>query len=157
MKAMQRSVLGLAAAGTLLYGAGAALAGSPVVLSNDQLDHITAGEAIAVSSTDAQAAGVVAITGTTSNAVVAGGVAPFKGQPGLTDDTAATDGTATAVGTNLGVSGEPPASSSTNVTTGGSATGNQVISSSFNQTVHGAGGVTFQAGWTFVSGAWVGL
>jgi hypothetical protein len=43
------------------------------------------------------------------------------------------------------------------VITGGSANGNLVINSTINQTVHGAGGVTFQAGWTFVYGAWVGL
>ena len=53
------------------------------------------------------------------------------------------------------VSRRPPPG--TSVTTSGNAAGNMVVNSTYNQTVHGAGGVTFQAGWTFVSGAWVGL
>jgi hypothetical protein len=154
---MRKSVLGLVAVGTLLGGAGSALAGSPMVLDNDQLDRVTAGAAVVASSVDAQAVGALALTNTTSNSIVAGGVAPYKGQPGLTDDTGATDGTATAVGSNVGLQGEPPPSSSTAVTTGGSASGNQVITSTINQTFHGAGGVTAQVGWTFVSGSWVGL
>jgi hypothetical protein len=57
----------------------------------------------------------------------------------------------------LGLQGEPPPSSSTSVTTAGAAEGNLVINSTINRTIQGAGGVTFQAGWTFVSGSWVGL
>lgn len=154
---MRKSVLGLVTAGTLLGGAGSALAGGPMVLNNDQLDRVTAGAAVVASSVDAQAVGALALTNTASNSIVAGGVAPYAGQPGLTDTAGAADGTATAVGTNFGQSGLPPASSGTAVTTGGSATGNQVITYTVNQTFHGAGGVTFQAGWTFVSGSWVGL
>lgn len=157
MKAMQKSVLGLAAAGTLLCGPGSALAGGPMVLNNDQLDRVTAGAAAVASSVDAEAVGALALTNTTSNSIVAGGVAPYKGQPGLTDDTGATDGTATAVGTNVGLQGEPAPSSSTAVTTGGSASGNLVLTYTYNQTFHGAGGVTAQVGWTFVSGSWAGL
>jgi hypothetical protein len=134
-----------------------ARAGGPLALSDSQLDGVTAGEAIVVSSVNAQANGVLALTQTGSNSIVAGGLAPFKGQPGLTDDAGAADGSATAVGTNLAVQGDPPASSGTSVTTGGSAVGNLVVNSTYNQTFHGAGGVTFQAGWTFVYGAWVGL
>ena len=128
-----------------------------MALSDGQLDRVTAGEAIVVSSVNGAATGVLALTQTTSNSMVAGGLAPFKGQSGLTDDTGAADGAVTAVGTNLALQGEPPASSATSVTTGGSAAGNLVVNSTYNQTVHGAGGVTFQAGWTFVSGSWVGL
>lgn len=157
METMRKSVLGLVAAGTLLGVAGSALAGGPMMLNNDQLDRVTAGAAVVASSVDAQAVGALALTNTTSNSIVAGGIAPCKGQPGLTNDTGAADGTATAVGSNVGLQGEPPPSSNTAVTTGGSATGNQVITSTINQTFHGAGGVTFQAGWTFVSGSWVGL
>lgn len=134
-----------------------ARAGGPVSLSDGQLDRVTAGEAIVVSSVNGTANGVLALTQTTSNSMVAGGLAPFKGQPGLTDDAGAADGAVTAVGTNLAANGEPSAASGTSVTTGGSAVGNLVVNSTYNQTVHGAGGVTFQAGWTFVSGAWVGL
>jgi hypothetical protein len=157
MKTMRKSVIGLVAAGPLLCGAGSALAGSPMALSNDQLDRVTAGAATVASSVNAQALGALALTTTTSNSIVAGGIAPYPGQPGLTDDTGAADGTAVAVGTNVGLQGEPPPSSSTSVTTSGSANGNLVITSTINRTIQGAGGVTLQAGWTFVSGNWVGL
>jgi hypothetical protein len=157
MQTMRNSVLGVATAGTLLCGAISALADGPMVLTNGQLDRITAGAAVVVSSTDAQAAGVLALVNTTSNSLVAGGTSPFKGQPGLTNTAGAADGTAVAVGTNVGLQGQPPPSSSTSVTTAGAAEGNLVINSTFNQTIHGAGGVTAQVGWTFVSGSWVGL
>ncbi len=155
MEAMRKSLFCLAATGTLIAGTVSALAGGPMVLTDRQLDGVTAGAAIVGSSSDAQAAGVLALTSTTSNAIVAGGVAPYPGQPGLTDDTGFTDATATGQGTNLGQAGEPPTSSGTAVTTGGAANGNQVFTSTFNYTVKGAGGVTFQVGWTVVSGAWV--
>jgi len=157
MQTMRSSAFGMAAASTMLCGAIGALAGGPMVLTNGQLDRITAGAPTVVSSTDAQAAGVLALVNTTSNSVVAGGTSPFKGQPGLTNTAGAADGTAVAVGTNLGLQGEPPPSSSTSVTTAGVAEGNLVINSTINRTIQGAGGVTFQAGWTFVSGSWVGL
>jgi hypothetical protein len=128
-----------------------------MVLTNGQLDRITAGAATVASSTDAQAAGVVALLNTTSNSVVAGGVSPFRGQPGLTNTAGAADGTAVAVGSNLSLQGEPPPSSTTSVMTAGAAEGNLVTNSTFNYTVHGAGGVSAQVGWTFVSGSWVGL
>ncbi len=157
MQTMRNSVLVVAMAGTVLCGAISALADGPMVLTNGQLDRITAGAATVVSSTDAQAAGVLALVNTTSNSVVTGAVSPFKGQPGLTNTTGAADGTAVAVGTNLALQGEPPPSSSTSVTTAGVADGNLVINSTYNQTIHGVGGVTAQVGWTFVSGSWVGL
>jgi hypothetical protein len=149
---------------SLLIGAGPSVlapdvswAGHPVQLTDGQMDHVTAGGAIVISSADAQAAGVFNLANTTSNSFVAGGVSPYPGQPGLSTNAGAADGTALAVGTNLGVQGEPPTSSGTNVSTAGAAEGNQVITSTVNQTVHGVGGVTFQAGWTVVYGAWVGL
>jgi hypothetical protein len=145
------------ATGIFAVGAAAAHAGNAVRLTNRQLDRITAGAANVFSSTDAQALGVIALTGTTANSVVAGGTVPYPGQPGLVDTAGAADGTALAVGTNLGLQGEPAPSSGTAVTTGGTANGNLVITATVNQTFHGAGGVTFQAGWTFVYGAWVGL
>src|SRR5579875_2006621 len=118
------------ATGIFAVGAAAAHAGNAVRLTNRQLDRITAGAANVFSSTDAQALGVIALTGTTANSVVAGGTVPYPGQPGLVDTAGAADGT---------------------------ANGNLVITATVNQTFHGAGGVTFQAGWTFVYGAWVGL
>jgi hypothetical protein len=157
MQTLRKSAFGLAAAGSLLCGAVTAAAHDPMTLTNDQLDRVTAGAAVVTSSTDAQAAGVIALTNTTSNSVVAGGTSPFKGQPGLTNTAGAADGTSVAVGTNLGLQGEPPPSSATSVKTAGAADGNLVIISTFNYTVQGVGGVTAQVGWTFVSGSWVGL
>jgi len=157
MKAVRNSVHGLATAGTLLCSAGIAIAGGPVVLTDRQLDNVTAGVAVVASSTYAQAAGVLSLLSTTSNSVVAGGLAPYKGQPNLTNDAGAADGVAVALGTNLGQQGQPPPSSGTAVTTAGAASGNLVFTATVNHTFQGAGGVTAQVGWTFVSGSWVGL
>jgi len=157
MQTMREPVLGVVVAGTMLCGSITALADGPMVLTNGQLDRITAGAAIVTSSTDAQAAGVLALVNVTSNSVVAGGTSPFKGQPGLTNSAGIADGTAVAVGSNLGQQNQPPPSSGTSVTTAGAAEGNLVINATFNHTFQGAGGVTAQVGWTFVAGAWVGL
>ena len=144
------------AALALVVAASATWAGSPVELTNNQLDRITAGGAAVSSSATSQAAGVLALTGTTVNSMVAGGTSP-NAQPGFATTAGAADGTSVAVGTNIGVQNAPPPSSSTSVTTSGTSQGNQVIISTVNHTVQGVGGVTFQAGWTFVYGAWVGL
>jgi len=146
-----------AALGFLLSASAAAVAGNAAVLTDRELDRVTAGGAIVAAVTDAQAAGALALTSTTANSVVVPESSPYPGNPGLGPTGGAADGTATAVGTNLGLRNEPPPSSSTSVQTGGVANGNQLMSSTINQTVTGAGGVTFQAGWTFVYGAWVGL
>ena len=155
MTAITRALALALAAGALAAGTTAAQAGGAIALTDGQLDHVTAGEATVSSSVDAQAIGALTLTGTSSTSIVAGG-APYPGQPGLTDTAGAADGTAVALGTNRGRSG-PPTASSPAVTTGGSAAGNQVTTSNFNYSVQGAGGVTFQTGWTFVAGSWVGL
>jgi hypothetical protein len=157
LQTTRNSVLGVAAASTVLCAAITVLADGPMVLTNGQLDRITAGAASVTGSSDAQAAGVFALVNTTNNSTVTGGTAPFKGQPGLTNTGGATVGTALAVGTNLGLQNEPPPGSNTSVTTGGTADGNLVITSTQNHTVQGVGGVTFQAGYTFVYGSWFGL
>ena len=158
MDALTRvSGITLAAAGLVLCGTVSALAGGRLALTDRELDGVTAGGGIVLSTTDAQAVGVVGLTSTTSNSVVGQGPSPYPGQPQLGVTAGAADGTALAVGTNLGRTGQPPSSSSTNVATAGVADGNLVINSTINHTVYGAGGVTFQAGWTFVYGAWVGL
>ena len=131
-------------------------AGNPVELTNDQLDRVVAGGANVTSIADAQATGVFALSRTTGNALVLTGDSPIPQQPAFATNAGAAEGTAVAVGTNLGVGGAAP-SSGTSVTTAGAAQGNMVINSTFNHTTQGAGGVTFQAGWTFVYGAWVGL
>ncbi len=128
-----------------------------MVLSDSRLDHITAGGASVFSSADAAAAGVLALTGTNVNSVVAGGQPIFPQQPAFTNVAGASDGAAVSVGSNLSQQNAPPASSGTTVSTGGTADGNLVINHTFNHTTQGVGGVTFQAGWTFVYGGWVGL
>ena len=144
------AILGLAAPATTL-------AGNPVELTNDQLDRVVAGGANVTSIADAQATGVFALSRTTGNALVLTGDSPIPQQPAFATNAGAADGTAVSVGTNLGVSGAAAPSSGTSVTTSGTAQGNMVVNSTFNHTTQGAGGVTFQAGWTFVYGAWVGL
>ena len=132
-------------------------AGNPVELTNDQLDRVVAGGATVTSVANSQATGVFTLSRTTGNALAVAGNSPIPQQPAFATNAGAAEGTAVAVGTNLGVSGAAPPSSGTSVTTAGTAQGNMVINSTFNHTTQGAGGVTFQAGWTFVYGAWVGL
>ena len=144
------AILGLAAPTTTR-------AGNPVELTNDQLDRVVAGGATVTSIADSQATGVFTLSRTTGNALVVAGDSPIPQQPAFATNAGAAEGTAVAVGTNLGVSGAAAPSSGTSVTTAGTAQGNMVINSTFNHTTQGAGGVTFQAGWTFVYGAWVGL
>ena len=131
-------------------------AGNPVELTNDQLDRVVAGGATVTSVANSQATGVFTLSRTTGNALAVAGDSPIPQQPAFATNAGAVEGTAVAVGTNLGVGGAAP-SSGTSVTTAGAAQGNMVINSTFNHTTQGAGGVTFQAGWTFVYGAWVGL
>ena len=100
---------------------------------------------------------MLTLTSTNVNSIVAGGHAGNPQQPAFTNDAGASDGTAVSVGSNLSQQNAPPASSGTSVTTAGAAQGNLVINHTFNYTTHGVGGVTFQTGWTFVYGGWVGL
>ena len=158
MKACARTMLaGIAAAGLGLSSGFGVLAADGEALTDGQLDCVTAGGATVGSSSDAAALGALTLATTTGNSVVVPEPTPYPGQPGLAPAGGAADGTALAVGTNLGMQGLPASSSGTAVSTGGSANGNQVINSTVNQTIQGAGGVTFQLGWTFVYGAWVGL
>ena len=153
----QLSLVGLTASALLLCSGVRVLAEGPIALTDNQLDRITAGGAIVISSTDAQAAAALALTGTTSNSFVVADASPYPGQPNLGPTGAVAEGTALAVASNVTVPGQPPPSSATSVQTAGAADGNLVFNSTINHTTQGAGGVTFQAGWTFVYGAWVGL
>ena len=153
----QLSFTSLAASALLLCSAANGLAQAPLALNDAQLDRITAGGAIVLSSSDAAAAAAYTLTNTTSNSFVAADASPYPGQPNLGPTGGVAVGTALAVGTNGLLTGEPPASSATSVQTGGTADGNLVFNSTFNHTTQGVGGVTFQAGWTFVYGAWIGL
>lgn len=151
------SVLSLAAAAVVLSGSGTARAGGPIALTDGQLDRVTAGGATVVSSADAQGLGVFSTATTTGNSFVTQGASQVPGNPGLGTSMGVAVGTAVGVGTNLGVQGAAPASSGTAVTTAGVADGNFVLTSSNNYAVQGAGGVTFQVGWTVVYGSWIGL
>jgi hypothetical protein len=151
-----RKAINLAAAVLSLVIPSVTWAGNPKELTNNQLDRVTAGGAVVSSSADSQASGVLSLTATGGNSLVTSSPL-FAQQPGFNASAGAVDGTALAVGSNLAVQGKPPPSSSTSVTTGGSADGNLVTSSAFNHTTQGAGGVTFQAGWAFVNGTWAGL
>jgi hypothetical protein len=157
MQTIRNTALGLAAAGTLLCSALSAHADGPTILTGAQLDRVTAGAVSVFSSTDAAATGALALVQGTGTSVVSPGT-PVNGQPGFEQSSiGASDGVAVAQGTNGVLLNNPPPSSSTSVTTGGTATGNMVIISTFNQTVHGAGGVTAQVGWTVAFGNVIGF
>jgi len=157
MDTIRTTILGLAAAVTLLGSSLAARADGPMLLTNRQLDRVTAGTVTVFSSSDAAATGALSIVQSTGTSVVSPGT-PVKGQPGFEQSgIGASDGVAVAAGTNGVLLNNPPPTSSTSVTTGGSATGNLVIISSVNHTFTGAGGVTAQAGWTVAFGTVVGF
>jgi hypothetical protein len=137
----------------VLVGAAGATA-QPITLADNQLDGVTAGAVTVVTSNDAAATGALSITGTTGNTFV--GRNAMQGQPGLGVNAGLAEGTAVAVGTNVGFT-KGPTSATTSVQTAGAADGNLQITQGVNYTVQGAGGVQFSAGWTFVYGAWVGL
>jgi hypothetical protein len=159
MQALTRkSFVAVAVIGLVLGSAASALARSPSTLSDRQLDLVTAGNAANVfGSSDSQAGGAFTVAQTSGNSFVVQGASPYPGQPELGPAAGMTVGTALSVGSNLAMQNAPPAGGSTSVTTGGSANGNLVINTTQNHTVHGAGGVTFQVGWTFVYGAFVGF
>jgi hypothetical protein len=142
---------GLVFAGFALGGATAEA--RPARLADAQLDRVTAGFVTVVSSADAAAVGPLAISGTTNNAIAGRAVSPTQPETGAAAGFA--DGTAVAIGANVVVPG--PTDASTNVQTAGVVDGAFQINSSVNRTVQGAGGVQFQAGWTFVFGTWLGL
>jgi hypothetical protein len=150
--AMQTSFAGLTSAALLLVGAAGAGA-RPTPLADSQMDGVTAGAVTVITSNDAAATGPLSIAGTTSN-TYAGHAAP-QSQPGLGVNVGLAEGTAVAVGTDVGFT-KGPTSASTSVQTAGAADGNLQITQGVNYTVQGAGGVQFQAGWTFVYGAWIG-
>jgi hypothetical protein len=145
-------VVGLAGVGLVLGGA-AAVSAQPAPLADQQLDIVTAGAVSVASVTDAAGLGPLVLTGTTSN-VVAGQMSTDTQPLGVSAGLA--DGTAVAIASNAGFA-TGPKSTATNVQTVGAADGNVQIVSSVNRTVQGAGGVQFQAGWTFVFGAWIGI
>ena len=132
MEALTR--ISVVAATSLILGTVGAQAASPVALTDRQLDGVTAGVSV-FGSSDAASAGVFSLSTTTGNSFVTQGPSPYSGNPDLGSSGGVSEGTALAVGTNLGVQGSPPASSATSVTTSCSAQGNFVVNTTVNHTV----------------------
>lgn len=152
MKMYARLLIAAPTSMVLTLGGISLAAATPAVLSNAQLDGITAGAVTVTSSADSGALGALTVTGTTANSF-----ALHAGQadaPDLGVSAGVADGTAVAVGTDP-VGGTSPTGASTNVQTGGVADGDFQVTNTVNYTVRGAGGVQFQAGWTAVFGAWL--
>lgn len=156
MNSKRNVLVSLTAAGAVIFSAVAAFADGPTKLTTHQLDRVTAGGPVVGVATGALATGNFSLVGTSSAAVLTGNVA-YQGQPGLSNTVGAADGTATAVGTNMGISGAASPSAATSVITGGTPEGTSVMNNTVNVTAQGAGGVVVQAGWTFISGTWSGL
>lgn len=146
-------VASLTSTSLTLAGAASAMA-QPTFLADGQLDGVTAGAVTVISSTDAAAVGALSIAGTTSNTYA--GRQGSTSQPSLGVNAGLAEGTAVAVGTNVGFTNSPTGAT-TNVQTAGVSDGNLTVNRTVNYTVQGAGGVQFQAGWTFTYGAWIGL
>jgi hypothetical protein len=140
-----------AVAGALLLATATANAGALKQLTDGQLDTITAGGALVFSAADAQAAGLITMASSGANSV-------FGSNQGVEDgfgsESGIASGTAVSLGTNGTATGAPPATSSTNVTTGGVPEGNFTIVISVNRT-SSALGLTIQGGVTAVYGVFV--
>jgi hypothetical protein len=156
MNTRWKPFLKFAIAGSIACTAASAFADGPTKLTSRQLDRVTAGQTAVGALTSATATGNLSLVATTTNSVITGSQ-PYPGQPGLTNTIGAADGTATAVGTNLGLPGTTAPSAATSVVTGGTADGNYGLNYTVNNTITGAGGVSAQAGWTVVVGTYLGL
>ena len=137
-----------AAAGTLMWLANIADAGSPTALTNAQLDRVTAGGVTVAAGADATSQALLTSTQVNTNTIVAS--APGR-VPGAETQGGLASGTAVANGMNFGNTTTPPPSESTSVTTGGSVGGNLMITMSNNTTLS-ALGLTIQTGFTSVYG-----
>ena len=152
MNMYARLILAGPACAALTLGGASVGAAAPFVLTNGQLDRVSAGGVTVTSSADSGALGALSVVGTTTNSF-----ALHAGQanaPDLGVSAGVADGTAVAVGANPGV-GTGPTAAGTDVQTGGAVDGEFQVNSTTNYTVRGAGGVQFQAGWTVVFGAWL--
>ncbi len=141
-------VTALMAAAPLVGLSLAADAKSPIELSNSQLDRITAGANTVDASATGLGTGAFSISSSNTNSVV--GVNPGA-NPVLYSQGGLAVGTAVGYGTNFG-NQQQPASSSTDVTTGGTADGNFQANVSNNVRLS-ALGLTVQIGFTSTYGA----
>lgn len=129
--------LSLAAATALLCVPMVADAGSPVALTDGQLDRVTAaqGGPAGLVSAAAMGLGLFAIGNTSTTAVTEVGDSPFDGSGAQV----------TGVAVGIGKNGVSPGQSSASVSTFTEAPGNFVLNGGWNMTVYGLG-VTLQVG-----------
>jgi hypothetical protein len=140
-----------ATAVALLFATATAHAGAPKLLTDGQLDGVTAGGALVFSTADAQAAGLITMASTGANSVI--GSNPGV-ELGFGSESGIASGTAVSLASNGAAKGAPPATSGTNVTTGGAPEGNLTMVISANRT-SSALGLTIQGGFTFVYGVFI--
>jgi hypothetical protein len=142
----------LTAAGVLLCTWSIARADGPSRLSDLQLDGVTAGGIFVFSSSDADAlAAYRTIAMAAANTIAGTNVGV---QEGFQSEGGLATGHAVSFGTNGADQGAAPPTSSTNVTTGGVASGNYTLTISGGGTTS-ALGLTIQVGMTSVYGVWV--
>ena len=152
MKTYARLLIAAPTCMVLTLGGISLASATPAVLSNAELDGVSAGAVTVTSSADSAALGALTIAGTTANSFALH--AGDANAPDLGVSAGVADGTAVAAGTNP-AGGTTATGAATNVQTGGVADGNFQVANTVNYTVQGAGGVQFQAGWTAVFGAWL--
>jgi hypothetical protein len=141
----------LAAASALLCVSAIANAGTPVTLTDGQLDRVTSGGALVFSTADAQATGLIVQASSGANSAFGSNTGV---QDGFGSEAGLASGTAVSLGSNGAAKGGPPATSSTAVTTGGAPEGNYTMTFTANRT-SSALGLTIQGGFTFVYGVFI--
>jgi hypothetical protein len=152
-KAAKMLTVALAGAGVWIGVAAGADAGSPVPLTDHQLDHVTAGSAIVTSSADAAATGLNVMASTLANSILGT-------NQGVEDGFGSEGGVGSSVAVAWGLNplgnsnGAPPATSSTNATSGGAAQGNYTLTIGGGAT-SSALGQTIQVSTTSVYGVFV--
>lgn len=114
-----------------VFATATAHAGAVKLLTDGQLDGVTAGGALVFSTADAQAAGLITMASTGANSVI--GSNPGV-EFGFGSESGIASGTAVSLASNGAAKGAPPATSGTNVTTGGAPEGNSTMVISANST-----------------------
>jgi len=135
---IKRVALSLVAVGTLSCASTIADAGSPVTLTDRQLDRVTAGQTPPVFATSAAAAAGLGLTvfgGTQTTAVT------VIGSPGNDGPFGGSTAQAVAYAYGGGLNGVLPGSGAANATAATEAPGNLVVNIGMNYTVYGIGTV----------------
>jgi hypothetical protein len=135
---LKRVAVSVIAAVTMPFVSMGVHAGSPVALTERQLDRVTAGDTPPVFATSAAAAAGLGLTvfgGTTTNALT--GV----GSPGNDGPFGGSNAQATAYAYGGGLNGVSPGAGAANATTATEAPGNLTVHIGWNYTVYGIGTV----------------